>query len=75
MNPHEPNSGLTNASSSRPARAWRPPDSGLAAESGDRGEASRCAPAPLQRAAFSEQFRSVSEFPRYLTQGMGQGSA
>jgi hypothetical protein len=71
MNPFEPTDSHLSATIGRPARAWRPPGAGLAGAPG--GESSRCAPAPLLRTAFSEQFRSVSEFPRYLTQGVGQG--
>jgi hypothetical protein len=57
------------------ARAWRPSEACRAAAPGDRSESPRYDEEPLRRTTFSEQFRSASEFPRYLTQGMGEGSA
>jgi hypothetical protein len=56
------------------ARAWRPAPMGCAAQ-GESTGSFRCESETLRRATFSEQFRSAAEFPRYLTQGTGQGRA
>jgi hypothetical protein len=57
------------------APAWRHDADGHKAASGGQSKRPDPASTPGRRTRFSEQFRSVSEFPRYLTQGMDMNSA
>ena len=57
-----------------PVRAWKPAASRQITP-GDGSESPFPAFVPQRTASFSERFRSVSEYPRYLTQGMGANSA
>ena len=57
------------------APTWRHAAEGRKAARGGQCRQPDPASMPGRRTRFSEQFRSVSEFPRYLTQGMDINSA
>jgi hypothetical protein len=79
MNPLEQRDGRLPSELHQPAtvfpvRAWKPTAS-QKITTGNGSESPYPAFVPQRAASFSERFRSVSEYPRYLTQGMGANSA